>query len=197
MERPTAVSSSDLETGAGWRAAAGFDAASPNDQARLDAALMQRDALMVLLVAQSQRLVQRLALLAGVEKAAVAGLVTVGQTLVAYARTLHPDPDVMASFSELLGSLSSEPVTRVVDRFLVKTGAQESVTDAGVAGAGLPVGDELALRARAALECAIAETSSFSGDLKELLATLGESANGLLGRAGVRVPSRPKDESGT
>jgi len=158
---------------------------------------MQRDALMVLLVAQSQRLVQRLALLAGVEKAAVAGLVTVGQTMVAYARAVDPDPNVMASFSELLGWLSSEPVTRVVDRFLAKTGIQESVTDAGAVSAGLPDGDELALRARAALECAIAETSSFSADLKELLATLGEPANGLLGRAGVRVPSRPKDESGT
>jgi len=72
----------------------------------LEAALMQRDAVMTLLIAQSLGLIQRLALLAGHEKAAVAGLVTIGQAMVVYARCTRPDPEVMASFDRVLATLS-------------------------------------------------------------------------------------------
>jgi len=70
------------------------------------AARMQRDALMTLLIAQCQGLIQQLALLAGSEKTAVAGLVSVGQAMAAYARAAQPDPEVIASFDRELTALS-------------------------------------------------------------------------------------------
>jgi hypothetical protein len=72
----------------------------------LVAALMQRDALTTLLIAQSQGLIQRLALLAASEKEAVAGLVIIGQAMTAYARATQPDPEVMAGFERILGTLA-------------------------------------------------------------------------------------------
>ena len=75
-------------------------------ETRMEAALMQRDAAMMLLIAQAQGLVQQLALLAGSEKAAVAGLVAVGQAMVAYARATRPDAEVLASFDHVLAALS-------------------------------------------------------------------------------------------
>jgi len=77
----------------------------PNDQA-VKAAMMQRDALLTLLIAQSVNLTQQLALLAGSEKAAVARLVAIGQAIAIYARTVRPDPQVTASFDHVLSSFS-------------------------------------------------------------------------------------------
>lgn len=70
------------------------------------AALLRRDAAMMLLIARAQGLVQQLALLAGSEKAAVVGLVAVGQAAAAYARAGRPDMEVLASFDAMLAALS-------------------------------------------------------------------------------------------
>jgi hypothetical protein len=99
-----------------------------------EAAIMQRDAVMTLLIAQSQGLIQRLALLAGHEKAAVAGLVTIGQAMVVYARCTRPDPEVMASFDRVLASLSpaltGSGSVSTVFQVCVETGAYSGAIDA-------------------------------------------------------------------
>jgi folate-dependent phosphoribosylglycinamide formyltransferase PurN len=82
-------------------------------ETRMEAALMQRDAAMMLLIAQAQGLVQQLALPAESEKAAVAGLVAVGQAMVSYARAAQPDPEVMAGFDRILAALSPALAGRI------------------------------------------------------------------------------------
>ena len=92
-------------------------------ETRMEAALMQRDAAMMLLIAQAQGLVQQLALLAGSEKAAVAGLVAVGQAMVAYARATRPDAEVLASFDHVLAALSPGVAGRLT---AIRSAAPES-----------------------------------------------------------------------
>jgi len=67
-----------------------------------EAALMQRDAAMMLLIAQAQALIQQLALLANSEKAAVAGLIATGEALAVYAQSERPDAEVVFRFDCLL-----------------------------------------------------------------------------------------------
>ncbi len=78
-------------------------------ETRMEVALMQRDAAMMLLIAQAQGLVQQLALLAGFEKAAVARLVAVEQAMAGYVQANQLDAEVLASFDSVLAALS--PVT--------------------------------------------------------------------------------------
>ena len=72
----------------------------------INSVLMQRDALMTLLVAQSHGLIQRLALLANSEKTAVAGLMLVSQAMGVYTRDVRPDQEVIKVYERMLASLS-------------------------------------------------------------------------------------------
>lgn len=76
-------------------------------------ALMQRDALMTLLVARCQELIQRLALLAGPEKEAVAGLMAVSQVMTAYEHCAQSDRGIMEGFDHVLASLSPALLQRM------------------------------------------------------------------------------------
>lgn len=105
---------------------------------------MQRDALIMLLVAQSHGLIQQLALLASSEKTAVAGLVLVGQILGVYACGVRPDPTAIEDFERMLSSLSPAMTRRIT-----------SPAAAAVAGTDVQ-----------------AEVASMSQQLKNLLAAL-------------------------
>jgi hypothetical protein len=88
----------------------GMNAESPTME---EAALMQRDAAMMLLVAQSQGLIQQLALLANAEKAAVAGLVAVAQAVAIYAQSERPDAGIVAGFDNVIYSLAPAMARRI------------------------------------------------------------------------------------
>jgi hypothetical protein len=169
------------------------------EECRLSAALMQRDALVTLLIAQSQRLIQRLALLAGVEKAAVVGLVTIGQAMIVYARAVDPDPQVMASFDQLLVSLSPASAGRIADPLSLNSVVRESCTYAGAIDACLRAGEGHAQRNHATIGEAVAEAERLSRDIKQLLVALVESADQPIGRTGfscsvpVRSPSEERN----
>jgi hypothetical protein len=106
-----------------------------NESATVDAALMQRDALVTLLVAQGQGLIQRLALLADSEKAAVAALVVIGQALAAYARAAQPDPEVMAGFDRMLGALAPAVAVHLTGPYPLQVCLGAPGTSAGVEAA--------------------------------------------------------------
>lgn len=80
----------------------------------IKAALLQRDALMTLLLAQSHELIQQLALLSGAEKNAVIGLAAIGHVAGAYAHAPQPDPELVAGFQRALASLSPAASRRLV-----------------------------------------------------------------------------------
>lgn len=151
----------------------------------VSAALMQRDAVMMLLIAQSQGLTQRLALLAGSEKAAVAALVTVGQAMVAYARAAQPDPEVMASFDRVLATFSPALARRCAGPYLLQTCLEESSAYAGVLAACLRTGRERVQCEHEALAEAVAETVCITRSLKELLAATAPPADASQRKAGV------------
>lgn len=163
---------------------AAMEAGGGGERDRFSASLMQRDALVALLIAQSQRLIQRLALLAGVEKAAVVGLVTIGQAMLAYARAVDPDPNVMATFDQLLASLSPALVGRMAYSASLDSCVQESCAYAGAIDACLRSGEEHMPRNHATVDEAVAEAERLSREIRKLLGALTESAEQPFGRAG-------------
>jgi hypothetical protein len=157
-----------------------------NSQAEnpISSALMQRDAVMLLLIAQSQGLIQRLALLAGSEKTAVAGLVTVGQAMVAYARAAQPDPEVMASFDRALAALSPSLAGHSSGPCALQACLEESTAYAGALAACLRAGKSRKQCEREALAEAAAETACITRNLKELLAAIAPPADAPQRKAG-------------
>lgn len=77
-----------------------------DDPQTTSAARMQRDAHMTLLLAQLMDLIQRLALLTGSERVAVARMVAISQAMAYYTRCAGADPQVMASFDHLMSTFS-------------------------------------------------------------------------------------------
>ena len=147
-------------------------------------AFMQRDALMTLLIAQAQGLIQQLALLAGTEKAAVAGLVSIGQAMVAYARAAQPDPEVMAGFDRVLTALSPALAGRIARPCSHQACLEESRAHAGALATCLRAGKGHAQCERETLAEATAETACITRNLKELLAALAPSADESQRKAG-------------
>lgn len=78
----------------------------PGDEQHIRPEHQQRDALMMLLIAQANGQIQRLALLAGSEKVAIAKLMAIGQAMSTYVRSASPDPRVMSSYLHVLESFS-------------------------------------------------------------------------------------------
>lgn len=74
----------------------------------VSASRLKRDALMMLLVAECQKQAQQLALLSSLEKRAVVSLVAVGQLIVSYGSSIHPDRNVVEGFNGVLESISPE-----------------------------------------------------------------------------------------
>lgn len=72
----------------------------------IDAAYMQRDASMMMLVAECHKANQQLALLSETEKRAVVSLVVVGQMVAFYAKTKQSDRSVVESFEHVLNMVS-------------------------------------------------------------------------------------------
>jgi hypothetical protein len=75
-------------------------------QQDLEAAFMQRDALMTLLLAQCHEQLQHLALLAGHEKSAVCMLMLVGQAMGVYLYGPRADREVYGVFERVASGLS-------------------------------------------------------------------------------------------
>jgi len=78
----------------------------PGDEEHIRPELQQRDALMMLLIAQANGQIQRLALLAGTEKVAIAKLMAIGQAMSIYLRSTSPDAQVISSYLHVLESFS-------------------------------------------------------------------------------------------
>lgn len=76
----------------------------------VSASRLKRDASMMLLVAECQKQAQQLALLSNLEKRVVVSLVSVGQLIVSYARSIHPDRSVVEGFNGVLESISPEMI---------------------------------------------------------------------------------------
>lgn len=93
-----------------------------------EAALMQRDAAMMLLIAQAQALIQQLALLANSEKAAVAGLIATGEAVAVYAQSERPDAEVVSRFDCLLAGFAPATARRIAS---IRSAAPELVGPAG------------------------------------------------------------------
>lgn len=70
------------------------------------ASRLKRDSSMLLLVNESHKSIQQLALLSELEKRAVASLVLAGQLVAVYSRSVQPDREVLAGFEQMLSSLS-------------------------------------------------------------------------------------------
>jgi len=81
--------------------------------------LAQRDAAMISLIAHSQTLITRLAMLTQTEKEAVLALVVIGQSLASYAHAIRPDNEVIESFERTLENLSPESARRVMPHGLL------------------------------------------------------------------------------
>lgn len=149
-----------------WRSNLTFQECVMDKQAEcmVEAARMQRDASMLLLVAQSQNAIQQLALMAGSEKTAVVSLVAVGQAVSAYAYAIQPDEEVLSNFEQVIATLSpfaSKPVCRLRSS---RAGTDEK--------SGINM---------------LAEMLDMTRDVKELLATLASPERDFQGKAG---PSR-------
>lgn len=135
-----------------------------------EAAFMQRDAAMMLLIAQAQGLVQQLALLAGSEKAAVAGLVAVGQALAVYAQADRPDAEAMASFDSVLASLSPVMARRIASiRSAAPESAEATAEITGLTRSLKGLLAALALPASGSAPPAGEDTTRMAGDQRSLL----------------------------
>ena len=127
----------------------------------VEAARMQRDATMLLLVAKSQNAIQQLALLASSEKAAVGSLVAVGQAVSAYVHSTRPDKEVLANFEQVLATLSPHTTKHACRQRVSRTGTEEC-----------------------RVEDVLTEMADMTRDIKELLATLASPERDLQGKAG-------------
>jgi len=148
----------------------------------LEAAILQRDAVMALLIAQSQGLIQRLALLAGSEKAAVMALVTIGQAMVVYARCARPDPAVMASFDRVLGLLTPALSGQSSARSAFQACVEEAGAYAGAIDACLKSGQGLEQETLVGIT---EEAAHLTRHLKALLAAVATSENEQYRKSGV------------
>ncbi len=155
-----------------------------NAESPITAALMQRDAVMMLLAAQAQGLIQRLALLSGFERAAVMGLVTVGQAMVAYARATQPDPEVMAGFDRVLATLAPAVSGRSTGQFPLQACLEESAVHAAALAACRRAGKSRAQCERETRADATAETACMTQNLKELLAAIASPDDASQRKAG-------------
>ena len=79
---------------------------NPDDEKFSRAERQQRDALMTLLIAQANGQIQRLALVTGAEKVAIAKLVAISQAMSIYTRSAGPDALVVSSYLHVLESFS-------------------------------------------------------------------------------------------
>jgi hypothetical protein len=128
----------------------------------VDATRLQRDATMLLLIAQSQNAIQQLALLASHEKSAVTWLVAVGEQVAAYACATQPDEQVLVNFKQILAALSP-PMANYVGRPRPLVSGKESVGS----------------------EARLAEMVAITREANELLAALSSQEQHLHGKARV------------